>query len=276
MEQISIGEFSKSTRLSQKALRLYDELGLLPPAFVDPDNGYRYYHVDQFERARQISLLRQLDVPLATIHEIVEMEPRVAAEAVAEFWSSAETRHDSRRSLALYLISQLKGEASAMYDVTTRDIPERTLLCLKRHVNDQAAVWALGKEFVGYFKEQPQPVLEGKEGAMFLVFYGEVNADSDGPVEMCRPIPKDQAEELATKYPKLSLRTEPAHVEAAVHMGKEEMPEAEWQLAGESLITWAAEHRRRTGSGMRITYFAEPPRTADSAPDLDFSVPLAN
>ncbi len=41
MDQTSIGEFARRSRLSAKALRLYDELGLLPPARVDEDSGYR-------------------------------------------------------------------------------------------------------------------------------------------------------------------------------------------------------------------------------------------
>ena len=43
MELLTIGAFAKAARLSPKALRLYDELGLLPPARVDPATGYRYY-----------------------------------------------------------------------------------------------------------------------------------------------------------------------------------------------------------------------------------------
>jgi DNA-binding transcriptional MerR regulator len=277
VEQLSIGEFSRATRLSQKALRLYDELGLLPPAFVDPENGYRYYDESQLDEARQISRLRQLDVPLAQISALIAMEPSAAAKALSEFWASAETLHGDRRTLAHFLISQLKGEMPVMYDVTTREIPERTLLCLKRHVDGQPAVWDLGKEFIGYFKEKPLPLLDGKAGAPFLIYYSEVNADSDGPVEMCRPIPRDQAEELAREYPALSLRGEPAHEEAAVHMGKGETTEAQWQLAGASIVEWAAQHQRHfSGLGVRIVYFVEPPRTSESVPDLDFAFPLAN
>ena len=43
MELMSIGEFARLSRLSAKALRLYDELRLLPPARVDPDSGHRWY-----------------------------------------------------------------------------------------------------------------------------------------------------------------------------------------------------------------------------------------
>ena len=64
MELMSIGEFAVRSRLSQKALRLYDELGLLAPAQVDPDSGYRYYDPGQLEEARLVAALRQIGVPL--------------------------------------------------------------------------------------------------------------------------------------------------------------------------------------------------------------------
>jgi DNA-binding transcriptional MerR regulator len=47
MDLMTIGAFAERTRLSPKALRLYDRLGLLPPARTDPDSGYRFYSEDQ-------------------------------------------------------------------------------------------------------------------------------------------------------------------------------------------------------------------------------------
>ena len=47
---LSIGTFANMTRLSIKALRLYDQLGILQPLHVDPQSGYRYYGVDQVPR----------------------------------------------------------------------------------------------------------------------------------------------------------------------------------------------------------------------------------
>ena len=63
MGQMSIGEFARCSRLSAKALRLYDRLGLLPPARVDGDSGYRFYDPGQLGQARLIASLRQLQVP---------------------------------------------------------------------------------------------------------------------------------------------------------------------------------------------------------------------
>lgn len=55
MDLVTIGAFARLSRLSQKALRLYDELGLLPPAHVDPVSGYRFYAPEQLERARLVA-----------------------------------------------------------------------------------------------------------------------------------------------------------------------------------------------------------------------------
>jgi PPM family protein phosphatase len=76
MDLVSIGEFARLSRLSAKALRLYDELGLLPPARVDPESGYRFYEVEQLDRARLVASLRQIGVTLAQIKVILDLEPR--------------------------------------------------------------------------------------------------------------------------------------------------------------------------------------------------------
>jgi len=60
---LTIGEFARAARLSPKALRLYDELGLLRPARVDEWSGYRYYAPGQLERARLVAWLRRVGLP---------------------------------------------------------------------------------------------------------------------------------------------------------------------------------------------------------------------
>ena len=100
MGLMSIGEFAGRSRLSPKALRLYDELGLLEPARVDDDSGYRYYSASQLDRARLIAALRQLQIPLAEITSIVDLEPDAAAERITEHWNAIEARHTARQDLA--------------------------------------------------------------------------------------------------------------------------------------------------------------------------------
>ena len=211
---MSIGEFARLSRLSAKALRLYDELGLLPPAQVDPDSGYRWYAAGQLDNARLVASLRQIGVPLAQIQLILSLEPEAAAAQVGAYWSGAEADYAARRDLAGHLVDRLTGKRNVMYEVKVRDIPARSLLCLLRHASNRQEVWDLGKEVIGMLKAQPPPRVDGVAGAAFLIYYGEVNEDNDGPVEFCWPVPQDQAGQLAASLPGLTLRTEPAHQEA--------------------------------------------------------------
>ncbi len=125
---------------------------------------------------------------------------------------------------------------------------------------------------------------------MFTIYWGEVSADSDGPVEWCRPVPEADATALASHYPELTLRTEPAHQEAYVTLpngalpaGPGGNPGAQWQLASEALRAWAAEHgiepeRLALGPedlGVRLTYLWSEPVTEASAPYCDFAVPFS-
>lgn len=62
-----IGEFARFTRVSVKMLRHYDEIGLLPPAHVDPRTGYRWYAAAQLPSLNRILLLRDLGFGLDEI-----------------------------------------------------------------------------------------------------------------------------------------------------------------------------------------------------------------
>jgi len=132
---MSIGEFARLSRLSPKALRLYDELGLLPPARVDPDSGYRWYSATRLERARLVAALRQLRMPLAEIAEVAGLDADAVADRIRSAWTAAEDDHAARRELAGYLLDTLAGRRPVMYDITVRDVPDRTLLSLLRHAH---------------------------------------------------------------------------------------------------------------------------------------------
>ena len=118
-------------------------------------------------------MLRQLQLPLAAIKELLAGDPADAAARIAKHWRDAEAAHDARRELADYLVSRLSGKRSVMYEVATREMPERSLLCLKRNVDEQGK-WAFGKEFIAILRERPLPKIEGREGAVFCIYWGLV------------------------------------------------------------------------------------------------------
>jgi DNA-binding transcriptional MerR regulator len=271
--EMSIGEFASRSRLSQKALRLYDEQGLLRPARVDPGSGYRYYSEDQLDRARMVSLLRRIGTPLAEVSEILALDQVDGAERVLQFWSRSDQEHTERRWLANHVVELMSGKSSAMYEVKTREMPDRKVLCVKRNIGDQAAVWAFGKEFIGILKRESIPRIDGVVGAAFCILHGEVSEDSDGPIEWCIPVHDEDAEKLSASIPELSLRTERAHEEAYVHLDLG--PNGEWdpardQLMSESFRSWTDSRQLQINElGIRLTYLFRIPVT-----DCDFAVPL--
>jgi len=74
MNMIRIGSFARIAQVSTRTLRLYDKLGLLKPAVVDPDTDYRYYSIDQLPRLNRILALKDLGFSLEQIAEVLRSE----------------------------------------------------------------------------------------------------------------------------------------------------------------------------------------------------------
>ncbi|MFF3503339.1 protein phosphatase 2C domain-containing protein [Streptomyces sp. NPDC003247] len=118
MELLTIGTFAKASRLSPKALRLYDELGLLTPARVDPVTGYRLYAPEQLDQARLVAWLRRIGMPLARIQQVCTLEAGPAADEIRAFWAQVEADTAARRDLATFLIDHLSRKDPGMSPTT--------------------------------------------------------------------------------------------------------------------------------------------------------------
>ncbi|MFB7008641.1 MULTISPECIES: MerR family transcriptional regulator [unclassified Streptomyces] len=119
MGLLTIGTFAKASRLSPKALRLYDELGLLTPARVDPVTGYRLYAPEQLDQARLVAWLRRLGMPLARIQQVCTLEAGQASQEIRAFWAQVEADTAARRDLATFLIDHLSRKDSDMSPTAT-------------------------------------------------------------------------------------------------------------------------------------------------------------
>lgn len=226
-----IGEFSARTRLSPKALRLYDEAGLLTPVRVDPANGYRWYDEQQVPTARVISMLRYLDMPVAQIALVLKLEGKDAADAVRSYWFGVTAALHARSAAVDQLTHLLEGAEpmSPTYVVETRSLAERSVLSAVRYVHEAESGGVMG-ELLGRMR-QSAPGLSGIEGCPYMVFHGEVSADSDGPVEIVRPTADASAARAAAEaLGDVQARVEKAHDEAFVRVT---LAEAAWpaQLA---------------------------------------------
>jgi DNA-binding transcriptional MerR regulator/effector-binding domain-containing protein len=82
MQQLSIGAFSRLTHLSVKTLRYYHEVGLLEPAVVDPDSGYRYYRPGQAHSAHLVRRFRDLGLPVADVKAVLAASDLTARDTI--------------------------------------------------------------------------------------------------------------------------------------------------------------------------------------------------
>lgn len=261
-ELLTIGAFAARARLSPKALRLYDRLGLLAPAHVDEVSGYRYYHADQVERARMVALLRQLDMPLARIAEVVEVEAAQGAALLTAYWADAEARFASQRTLVEYLRGRLSGRSSEMYGkfvIETVDVPERVVLTEKRHtLADELPVWipaSLGR------LEDGARECGGVTDSPFVVYYAEVSMESDGPAESCVPVADEEAArawaEKRGRASGIGVRVEPARRLAYARITKAQVAHPQIIAAFEAVEAWIGERGLSYDGPCREVYFAD-------------------
>lgn len=218
---LPIGQFSARCRLSIKALRLYDRLGLVVPARTDPETGYRWYSPGQVDRARLVGLLRRLDMPLARIAEVTGLPGPQAAAAVRAHISDARRTVTERAELAGYLCLLLdnsdRSNQMDTYDVQVRTVPARAVLSGTRRAHVAELGQVLGT-LLGRMRASG-PGLPGVEGCPYTIYYAQVSEDSDGPVEIVRPMADlAQAEQAAAALGDVQARVEPAHDEAFVRM----------------------------------------------------------
>ncbi|WP_316769502.1 MerR family transcriptional regulator [Streptomyces sasae] len=281
-ELLTIGAFAARSRLSAKALRLYDRLGLLAPAHVDEATGYRYYRAGQAERARLVALLRQLDMPLARIAEVVEAEEGDRAAALlAGFWADVEARVAGQRTLAAYLRGRLSGRSSEMYEtfaVETVEVPAQVVITETRHtLADELPAWigaSLGR------LEAAARECGGVTGAPFVVYHAEVSMESDGPAEACVPVADEAAArawaERHGRAWETKVRIEPACTLAYTRIRKAQVAHPQILAAFEAVEHWIAGQEGLEYDGpCREVYFADWDAAGPQDPVCDVAFPVS-
>lgn len=276
---LTIGAFAARARLSAKALRLYDRLGLLAPAYVDASSGYRYYRAAQVERARLVALLRQLDMPLARIAEVAGAEGAAAARLLDAYWADVEARVAGQRTLAEYLRGRLSGRSDEMYGkfaVETVDVPARVVITESRHtLADELPAWigaALGR------LEAAAQECGGVAAAPFVVYHAEVSMESDGPAQACVPVADEAAARAWAgrqgRGRETGVRVEPAARLAYVRITKAQVAHPQILAAFEAVEEWLGREGLEPAGPCREIYFADWAAAGPEDPACDVAFPV--
>lgn len=126
---LSIGEFAAATQLSQKALRIYDEQRLLPPARIDPATGYRYYSSGQVALGRLVRTLREMNLSLSDVANIVSTKDGSgAATLLAQLAQEIEDRYAREKRAYHAALVQLGNPTRAeVPEIIERSRPDTTI-----------------------------------------------------------------------------------------------------------------------------------------------------
>ena len=183
---VPIGRFSAICRLSQKALRLYDEAGLLRPAWVDPDSGYRYYAVAQALEAERIRLLRSLEVPLEEIAELLR-DPAARSRILERHRRRLEERAAELQALLASLARLETEDDMTNYEVRTKEIAAQQVIGIRM----RSTIPTIGRdagiaygELFGHLGRAGAP----PAGLPFALYHAEPTEAGELDVELCVPV----------------------------------------------------------------------------------------
>jgi DNA-binding transcriptional MerR regulator/effector-binding domain-containing protein len=259
---LPIGSFARRCRLSVKALRHYDDLGLLRPARIDAATGYRYYDRHQAPAAIAIALLRSLDVALPAIRELLASGDPAALARLLDHERARRAREIRQAESALRSIERLMRAGTVFpYDITERQEPAQTLLVVEGTTTADLHVpfgTALVAELLARLSRR------GLEPGPIVCLLSRVDDDSLF-LQMGTP--------LVGAPPRGERIVELTAGRAAVtrHVG----PYEEAGLADLALHAWAEERGLEPSGPLREIYRNDPAEVAPEALETDVVLPLS-
>ena len=254
---LSIGTFSRATHVSIRALRRYHEQGLLVPAEVDLDTGYRSYRREQILDAQLIRRLRGLDLPLAEVARVVQARDGQVTAAVLTDHRRAlvQRRDDVARMLADLDRWREVGAALTVGTVYERVQRAEPVVCVRGRTTDDDYLGFFGAAFGRLQRHVAAADLQvtGPGGARFPARQWD---PADVEVEAFLPVRRAVAGRGvdATRLPAGRLAV-------VLHAGGYDgIDDAHAELGG-----WAAERGMEPGGSLQELYLVSPAETPDPA-----------
>ena len=238
---MQIGRFIRTTQLSRKALRLYEQLGILRPIRIDADSGYRYYSQDQIDQARLIRLLREMDMPLRLVQEVISADATTACHLVEAYQQTIAKRSLVVNQTAIVVQHLLKQESLNMaFEVKVKDIPAQTVVSHNAKVKIDE-MQAHIKATLGMLREHILAGGANIAGDPICMYHGPVNKEADGPIEICWSY-KGTLEANES----VSVRSLPAHKLAYHHADPEHSHFPNILQVWTAVVDWAKENGYET------------------------------
>ncbi|MBO0859740.1 MAG: MerR family transcriptional regulator, partial [Chloracidobacterium sp.] len=162
-----IGDFSKLAQVSVKALRFYDEVGLLKPTYVDSDTGYRYYSATLLPRLNRILAFKELGLSLEEIIHLLEGDLPVdrVRESLqnrrAELSRRIERERAQLADVESWLVLIEQAGRVPDYEVTIKRIEPRLVASVRDTLSSYADADELFGELHSHFNQRGAPLERG-------------------------------------------------------------------------------------------------------------------
>lgn len=184
-----IGEFSKLSQVSVRMLRYYDEQGLLLPAKVDQESGYRFYHVSQLSALQKIILLKNLKFSTAEIKALIadDLTDEYFQQQLKKKYQQIEQTilEEQQRLLQLAkTIEQIEEPQEQNFHVIFRALPSEAIVSLRKIMPSYYHEGELWQEF-GELLEDEQLEYLKQAPDNFTVFHDECYQEEGVDIEIC-------------------------------------------------------------------------------------------
>lgn len=141
--RLTIGDFSRMTHLSVKALRHYHEIALLEPVAIDPASGYRLYDVDQVPTAQVIRRLRDLGMALDDVKRVLQApDLNSRNRAIVEHLQRMESELEQTKANVASLRRLLEAPEAPDVSIEFRSVPQMEAIAIRERVTTEGFdVW---------------------------------------------------------------------------------------------------------------------------------------
>ncbi|MDW7650561.1 MAG: MerR family transcriptional regulator [Bacillota bacterium] len=246
-----IGEFSGMNKVTVKTLRHYDQIGLLKPARVDGDTGYRYYTAGQLPRLHKILALRQIGFSLSEV--ILAMDNDVGTEELARFLKRKQVEvtrtivaeREKLRCIEKYLKALAKEEDGLAYHVIVKELPEVIVASMRKVIPNYDAYFQIYPEMGKLMEEQN--VKCAVPEYCFTIYHDGEYKETDIDVEICEAVTDFGRDTDNLKFKKIAGEETAASV---VHKG----PYTTIGLAYAAIMEWIEENGYELSGPPRESY----------------------
>jgi len=255
-----IGEFSKLSKVTVKALRHYDRIGLLRPAKVDPFSSYRYYSAAQLPRLHRILALKDLGLSLEQIGKMLNED--LSTEQIRGMLRLKQAeiqqmvvQEQQRLVRVEALLRQIEQEGvMPTQEVVIKRVEPLRVAALRDIIPTFDAQGSLWQE-LGAFLAQSQI---RPAGPCLTLYHDTEYREQDVEVEVCEPVEADLAQ-----HGRIAVRDLPA-IETAASMIMEGSYDS-FQQAYSTLLTWIETNGYQIVGPNREVYLTGAEHTPDPA-----------